>query len=143
MKKKHLLYSAVGIFWLVMAVNIYSSQDLHPLFFNLVSRQQKTDAVVFLKKIAQTPAFPSQLGLFQKIYGADLVNEVKADELARAKEREKLQQVLEKNAKARDILVKLAILYYEDNNHQKAKEYYRKAQTIDPEVKIDQLDQLR
>jgi len=130
----------IGFFTLI---NVYSSQILHPLFFNLVNQQKKSDAVVFLKKIKGTKEFPQQLNYYKNIYGGEIEKEVFAEEVRRKEEIRKLETLLQKNEKARDVLVRLAILYFEDEDFKKAKEYYQKAKEIDPMVKVGELEKLR
>ncbi len=123
-------------------INIYFSQTLHPLFFNLTNNQKKTDAVLFLKKIKGTKEFPQQLQYFKNIYGQDIEKEVFTDETRRKEEVKNLETILLKNEKARDILVKLAILYFEDGNLIKAKDYYQRAKAIDPMIKNEKLEEM-
>lgn len=82
------------------------------------------------------------LNYFQSIYGKDIENEVFFEENQRKEEIKKLKLILEKNPKARDLLLKLAVLYFEDNNFSQAKFYYQKAKEIDPAVKIEELERL-
>jgi tetratricopeptide (TPR) repeat protein len=108
----------------------------------LVNQQKKSDAVLFLKKIKGTKEFPQQLNYYKSIYGQDIEKEVFAEEIKRKEEIKKLETILEKNQKARDVLLKLAILYFEDENFKKAQEYYQRAKEIDPMVKVEELEKL-
>lgn len=123
-------------------VNVSSFQSLPSLFFNLVNNQKKSDAVLFLKKIKGAEEFPQQLQYFKKIYGGEIEKEVFADEIKRKEEIKNLETILQKNEKARDVLVKLAILYFESNDINKAKKYYQRAKEVDPQIKIKQIDGL-
>lgn len=140
MGKRIFVILLLALLSLFVLINVYSSQVLHPLFFNLVNNQKKSDAVLFLKKIKGTQKFPQQLQYFKNIYGQDIEKEVFAEEIKRKQEIIKFETLLQKNAKARDVLIKLAILYFEDGDLNKAKEYYQRAKNIDPMVKIEELE---
>lgn len=142
MTKKILWPSIFFVLAAFILVNLYSSQALHPLFFNLVNHQKKSDAILFLKKIKGTKEFPQQLNYFKNIYGEEIEKEVFVDEIKRKEEIKKLETILQKNEKARDVLVRLAILYFEDSNSSKAKAYYQRAKTIDPMIKNEELEGL-
>lgn len=142
MTKKILLPSIFLVLTAFVLVNLYSSQVLHPLLFNLVNNQKKPDAILFLKKIKGTKEFPQQLQYYKSIYGERIEKEVFAQEIKRQEEIKKLEIVLQKNEKARDVLVRLAILYFEDGNLKKAKDYYQKAKEVDPMVKVEELEKL-
>lgn len=138
------------IFFLILLIvlglfvfsNIYSSQFFPPLLFTLVNQQKRSDAILFLKKIKKTKEFPQQLNYYKNIYGQEIEKEVFAEELKRKEEIKKLKMLLKKNQKARDVLVKLAILYFEEEDFKKAKEYYQKAKEVDPQIKIEELEKI-
>lgn len=142
-KKKifFLLTFIIGIFFLL--VNILSSQTVYPLFFSLVNQPKKREAILFLRKIKGTKEFPNQLAYFKKIYGKEIEKEVFAEEIKRKEEIKKFETLLQKNKKARDILLKLAGLYFEDGNFKKAKDYYLKAKEVDPQIKVEGLEKIR
>jgi tetratricopeptide (TPR) repeat protein len=97
---------------------------------------------LFLKKIKRTKEFPQQLNYYKNIYGQDIEKEVFTEEIKRKEEIKKLEIILQKNQKARDVLVRLAILYFEDEDFKKAKEYYQRAKEVDPMVKVEELERL-
>jgi tetratricopeptide (TPR) repeat protein len=140
--RKIIFGACVMVFVSFIIVNIYFSQTLHPLFFKLVNQPKKSDIVLFLKKIKNTREFPQQLQYFKNIYGQDIEKEVFAQELKRREEIIKLETALKKNEKAKDILVKLAILYFEEGNLNKAREYYQRAKKVDPMIKMKELEKL-
>lgn len=142
MSKKSALYIFIYLFFVYAILNLYASQNFDPLFFHLMTRRQKKDAVAFLKKIQKTPYFTDQLYVFARLYGSSIQNDLQKETQERMMEIATLEAVLEKNGKARDILVKLAILYYENDQPSRAKNYYQQAKNIDLEVKIDQLEVL-
>ena len=136
----------VFIFFLLAAfvlINFYSFQVFQPLFFSLINTQRKSDAVLFLKKIKKHKEFNQQLVYFKNLYGPEIEKDVFEEEIKRKREIKKLETLLQKNEKARDVLLKLAILYFEDENFKKAKEYYQKAKKIDPQIKIEELEKFQ
>jgi len=142
MKKKFLYFFGWLLAVSFVLINIYSSQTIHPLFIRLVNQPQKPDVILFLKKIKGTKEFSQQLDYFKNLYGEEIEKEVYAEEVKRREEIKKLEAILPKNPKARDVLVKLAILYFEDGKPNAAKDYYQKAKAIDPLVKIRELEKL-
>lgn len=142
MSKKTAPFVFIVLFGVYVGINIYSSQQYDPLFFHLVGRRQKSDAVTFLKKIQKTALFAEQLAVFKNSYGQTIVADLAAGKQKREKEIIQLETLLTKNKDARDVLVKLAIIYYEDDQPSRAKSYYQKAKTIDPTINISQLDKL-
>lgn len=136
---KIIFFSGLSFFLLL---NLYFSQKFSFLIVSLANNPNKNEAILFLKKIKNTKFFPLMLNYFQSIYGKDIENEVFFEENQRKEEIKKLKLILEKNPKARDLLLKLAVLYFEDNNFSQAKFYYQKAKEIDPAVKIEELERL-
>lgn len=143
MTKKILFPIIIIIFSLFIFINLSASQSPPSLFLNLVNQQKKSEAILFLKKIKKTKEFSQQLEYFKNIYGKTIEKEVFAEEEKRRKEIKKLESLLEKNEKARDVLINLAVLYFKEKDFKKAKEYYQKAKGIDPMVKIDDLEKIR
>ncbi|HLD26878.1 MAG TPA: hypothetical protein VJB63_02905 [Patescibacteria group bacterium] len=142
MSKNRALYICIFLFFVYTILNIYASQQFNSLFFHLVTRQKKDDAVLFLKKIQKTAYFSDQLSVFTRLYGASIQEDLQKETEERDKKISQLEALLEKNKYARDVLIKLALLYYENDHPSRAKNYYQKAQTIDPEININELDKL-
>lgn len=142
MSKKSALYIFISLFFVYTILNLYASQNFDPLFFHLITRRQKKDAVAFLKKIQKTPYFTDQLYVFTHLYGSSIQNDLQKETQERMIEIATLEAMLEKNGKARDILVKLAILYYENDQPSRAKNYYNRVRAIDPEINLDTLEKL-
>lgn len=138
--KKIFLFAVWLILGFLVIVNIYYSQNLDPLFFKLANAGKKDSALAFLKKIKHTTEFDKQMKVFEQIYGASFKEDFFADTVRRKDEINKLTAILSKNQKARDVLVKLSILYNEEENLQKAKEYYQKAKEIDPKITVPELE---
>lgn len=142
MKKKILISFIVTLSALFLLANIYFSQTLHPLFFKLVGQKDKETAILFLKKIKGQAEFEKQMAYFKRLYSDEIENQVYQDERKRKEEIKKLEQILLLNPKARDVLIKLAILYFEDGNFNKARQYYQTAKEVDPLLEIEELERL-
>lgn len=140
MKKNYVFYFLSVFLFFYVLINIFASQYFHPLFFKLTIKQNKTDALVFLKKIAKTKDYPTQLAVFTRIYGSSIKTDLAREKETRRRQIVELKALLAKNTNARDVLTKLALLYLEDGDRSKAKEYYQKAKGIDPEIKIFELE---
>ncbi len=121
---------------------MYASQTVDPLFFHLATRRDKNDALVFLKKIQKTAYYSDQLSVLTHWYGTSLQDDLQKETKERNEKIIQLEALLEKNKYARDVLIKLAILYYENDQLSRAKNYYEKALTIDPEIKVSELEKL-
>ena len=128
---KILLFLCIFIY---LIVNLVLSQLISPLYFSLV-KNDRTAVVSFLSQIKNLPVFPEFFSLNKNIYGNSLEQEVFAKDLQRKEEIAELEYLLEKNAKARDVLYNLYLLYNEDGNKSKAEEYLRRAKEIDPAIK--------
>lgn len=140
MKKTNAFRILIVLFFIYVLANVYASQTFNTLFFKLTAGQNRTDALTFLKKIKNEKDFPAQLTVLTRTYGSSLADGLEAEKDARRRQIAQLEALLKKNPSARDVLVKLAILYYEDDQPSRAKHYYQQAKTIDPEVKIDELE---
>lgn len=135
LKKIKILKLVPFIFiYLFLFINIKESQNLPLLYLQVISK--KKEAIVdFLKKIRALNYFPQELEKYKKIYGKKIDEEVFAQERERKQMIKNLEQILEKNPKARDVFYSLYWLYKEEDNKKKATEYLRKAKELDPEIK--------
>jgi tetratricopeptide (TPR) repeat protein len=68
------------------------------------------------------------------VYGKELQTEVNKEVKERQDTIDLLQKLLEKNPKARDVLYDLAVLYKENYETDKANEYLKRAQEVDPSI---------
>lgn len=123
---------AAGI--LFLAVNIFFSQNVHPLYYR-VTEGRKEAVVFFLQKIQKLPVFPYFLSLQSGIHGPNLEVEVYKENIARKEKIDTYQALLKKNPASRDLLYALSQLYFEDGQLDVARQYFLKAQKIDPEIK--------
>lgn len=132
------------IFFLVLFVfagaNLYFANTFSPLLYSLTYNRQKEAAVTFLKIIQFSPDFAAQRAYFQEIYGTQALSEITTDAISRGNKIQQLESSLSRNTKSRDILIRLALLYLDDGQEQKAHEYYKRVRSIDPWIKIDKLE---
>ncbi len=126
------LFFIIIIFSFLFA-NIFFSQLISPLFFRLVDNDKKA-VIEFLEKIKTLPQFSQELEKYKKIYGKSIDEEVFAKERQRKQMVKKLEQILEKNPKARDVLYNLYLLYNEMGDKIKAQKYLERARAIDPNI---------
>lgn len=124
-------------------LNIFFSQNFPYLITKIITDQNKNEVILFLKKIKDTPDFIAQLNYYKKIYGSEIENEVYLEDQKRDEEIKILEKALKINPKARDVLVKIALLYLQKKEKKRAKEYYLKAKKIDPWLKIELLEEIK
>ena len=126
----------IFIFFLIFfyaIVNIFSSQRISPLYFQL-AKENRDGVVDFLSKIKSLPVFNSFLAMNKNIYGNSLEDEVFAESLKRGQNIEEYELLLQKNPKSRDVLYNLYVLHLEDGNELKAEGYLKKTREIDPSI---------
>ncbi|GEM_PF-1549960 len=125
---RFLKYLGVFLGGVFLGFNIYFSQNLPKSFFGLVNLQKRS-VIEFLEKIQKTESFFSQLKYFETLYAnKDLKKEVFRKEEEKKQMIKKLEQILEKNPKSRDVLYSLFLLT-------KDKTYLKRAQEVDPEIR--------
>ncbi|MFN4212990.1 MAG: hypothetical protein ACK4FL_03475 [Microgenomates group bacterium] len=122
------------IIFSILFINLIYSQKIPPLYLRLINNDRQA-AIEFLQKIKNLPQFPQEFEKYKKIYGERVEDEVFAKERERKQMIKNLEQMLEKNPKARDVLYSLFLLYEEDGDKTKAMEYLIKAREVDPEIK--------
>jgi tetratricopeptide (TPR) repeat protein len=123
------------IFFLFLLANISYSQNISPLYWKLVN-DEKEAVIDYLKKIKPLPFFKTELKKFTNIFGKKIVDDVFFEDEQRKIKIKKLEAVLQKNPKSRDVLYALSKLYQEDGNERLAKEYFKKAKEVDPNLTI-------
>lgn len=111
--------------------NIVYSQNISSLYPSFAD-EDKTSSVLFLKTIRSLPDFNGLLSRYESIFDKSIVGLVYKDERQRKTQIEKLNQALEKNPKAKEVLSALSKLYKEDGNELKAEEFFKKTKAIDP-----------
>lgn len=141
--KKIILSLFLFGFLIFVALNILFSQNFPYLITRIITDQNKNESILFLKKIKDSQEFVSQLNYYKKIYGSEIESEVYLENKKRDEEVKKLEKVLKLNPKARDVLVKLALLYLQKKEKIKAREYYLKGKEIDPWLKIELLEEIK
>lgn len=132
--KKLFLFFLSLLMIVFLAINIFFSQNISPLFLKVINFDYQS-TVIFLKKIKKTPYFSKELTKFKKIYGQKIVNDVLFEDIQREKEIKKLKDFLKLNPDSRDLLYNLYFLYKEAGDEKLAKEYLQKAKAIDPWIK--------
>lgn len=137
--KKIKLKKILGVLVLLILIiflgfNIFFSQTISPLYLGMVAGQ-KSAVASYLKKIITLPEFKNELRNYKKIYGSDLEDKVFQEERERQKKIIQLEEILNKNNQARDVLYELYLLNKADGNDSKAGEYLNRARAIDPTIK--------
>ena len=114
-----------------LVFNLIYSQLISPLYFQL-AKEDKTAVTDFLSKIKNLPVFSSFLEINKNIYGNSLEAEVFAESVKRKQSIKEYESYLQKNPASRDVLYNLYLLYQDNNNQIKAKEYLNKTKELDP-----------
>lgn len=138
---KIVFYLALLIFFIFVLINVFFGQNLPIIMTSIITQQKYQDVVSFLKIIKDSNDFNSQLNYYKEFY-PEIEKEVFLDDQRRDQEIQKLENVLKINNKSCDVLVKLAILYFEKKEFSKAKDYYSKAKKVDPTIKINSLEKI-
>ncbi len=125
---------ATLVLGVILSFNVYYSQAISPLYFQLID-DNKEAAINFLKRIKNIPEFKTEFIKYTDLYGSKIKERVFEDEKKRRETIKQLEQVLEKNPKARDILYGLYLLYQAEGDEKKAEDYFNRAKTIDPMIK--------
>lgn len=116
-----------------LTLNITASQFISPIYHGMINEQKKS-VVEYLKKILPFPFYKNELLAYQKFYGKELENEVLREKIARDALINKLEQLLEKNPKERDVLYSLYLLNKESGDDKKAYEYLSRSKEVDPNI---------
>lgn len=119
-----------------LLLNILSSQTVSPLYSGLVNEDKQATAT-YLQKIRLLPQFTQELPLYESKFGPEFKDLVYSDEHKRQAMIAQLEQMLNQNPKARDVLYGLYLLYKEGRNGSRAPEYLRRAQEVDPMIKAN------
>lgn len=131
---KHIAVSlCFGFLFFILVANVLASQRIPELFFQITNDNEQA-YITFLKQGRTTSSFrvlsPEILQNF-----ARHEDEIYADERQRRELIQKLEVLLDKNPKSRDILYSLYLLYDKDEKHDVAQMYLQEAQKIDPSLK--------
>lgn len=116
-----------------VAANLLYSQAISPLYAQLTN-DDKSGAVEYLKKIVSLPDFQRELTTYKTLYGRGIENDIFRTKLDRQKMILQLENLLQKNNNAREVLYNLSFLYRADGNPTKAKMYLDKLKLIDPTI---------
>lgn len=129
---------ALIIFFIILLTyliaNIYSSQSISSLFIGVVN-DEKPVVIEYLKKIKNLPIFKQDLKNFSQVFGKNIIKEVLKEEEETKIKIKQLELALKKNPNSPQIFYALSILYNNLGDKNKAQEYLKKAQAIDPLIK--------
>ncbi len=100
----------------------------------------KESAQELLSKLDHTQFFTSQLTYFSELFGSSIQDTLVTGELNKKQQYDRLNKILLENENNPQILLKLAILNYQDGNNDEAVAFYKRAQAIDPWLKINQME---
>ncbi len=117
-----------------LTLNIAASELISPIYLGMINEQKKS-VVGYLKKILFLPFYKKELLVYQNIYGSGLESEVLKEKITKDSLIKKLEQILEKNPKERDVLFNLYRLNKEGGDDKRAYEYLQKAKEVDPTIK--------
>jgi hypothetical protein len=138
MRNKNYMNKALTIIAVIflsffLFINIYYSQIINPLYFELINEDRKT-GVEFLKKTIRLPEFDFIFKMAKNNYGNSLENEVFWQKKGRENEINKLERMLKTNQKAKDVLYGLYLENKFDGNEAKANEWLSKTRAVDPSL---------
>jgi len=118
---------------MVVAANIFISQNLSKDYLGLIRNEQKAYAS-FLIGIKKLPEFADYYNLALKIYGQKFSIRVFQEQVKNQEDIQKMQAFLVINPRQKNILYNLYLLYQKQGNEKLAQEYLNKARYIDPNV---------
>lgn len=136
-----LLIGAFVLFFFTI-FNIYISQSYDQLFIDITSENSREAALKLLTKLDRTDEFTSQLSYFNEKFGPQIQEQLAAEAEKQKNEQQSLEDLLAKNPNDTTLLLKLASQRLREGDSKQAREYYRRAQKIDPWMKIAQLERL-
>jgi tetratricopeptide (TPR) repeat protein len=123
----------VLLFSLFVIVNIYFSQSVNPLYFQVINEDRRA-TITFLKKIKELPDFENNYFMNTQIFGEEIQRDLFSENEKRVKRITELESLLKINPKSRDVLYGLSVLYRNNGDTEKADYYLEKAKQIDPLV---------
>ncbi|MFA5136048.1 MAG: hypothetical protein WC489_01500 [Patescibacteria group bacterium] len=131
--RKTVFYGLVLIFLFVLVLNILSSQKIPNLYFRFI--EEKADvSVLYLQYIKKSSVFLTELSAQKNIFGSNIAEEVFQRDKERRENIAKLENMLQKNPEARDVLYHLSLLYSEEGRPDLANTYFDRVKNLDPLV---------
>lgn len=118
--------------FLLLYFNIVASQLIPPLYFTLFEDKKATAG--FLQAIQSLPEFDEYFAMAKVMYGQSLEDEVYQEARERRQKIDRLEALLQRNAKARDVLYSLSLLYRAEGDRERAEDYLRRAREVDPMI---------
>lgn len=137
-----LKYTGFVILFLFLIKSISLSQAISPLYFRIfnVEKSQsggdKEAVVGFLRQIRDLSEYDKYISLAKNIYGDSIDEEIQKDFLERQTRIDDLEEILQKNPKARDVLYSLYRLYEAQGDKLAAEEYLNRALEVDPNLNL-------
>lgn len=137
MSKKSLILSLV-LFIFVFS-NYHYSQSLNQNFYEIVYSPTETNIKSFLSKIKTSKYYAGQLAYFSQL-NPKIAQEARQNNLKKIAQLKKMQELFKKSPNSRDLNIRTSLLHLELNNRSESKKYYKKAQEIDPDIFIEELE---
>lgn len=132
---KTAFYGLVLIFLFVLILNILISQKMPDLYFRFIEEKGGASAL-YLQYIKKNPVFLRELAAQKNIFGNNIEEAVFQKDQERRKNIAKLENMLQKNPEARDVLYHLSVLYSQEGKPDLANTYLNKVKNLDPLVQV-------
>lgn len=111
--------------------NIHASFGI-PRLYAIHAEHEKQAIATYLAAIRPLPQFQATYLNAVNRYGSTLHDELNKADNIRNEKIIKLEQELAFNPKNTDVLYALSLLYYENRNEKKSREYTQQLQSVDP-----------
>lgn len=111
--------------------NLYAALGI-PKLYAVHAEHEKLAIATYLAAIRPLPQFQATYLRAVNTYGSTLHDELNKADNIRNEKIIKLERELEFNPKNGDILYALSLLYYENRNENRSREYTQKLQSVDP-----------
>jgi len=139
MNKNQFLISIIITVFVIL--NIAYSQNISSLFIKIALNKDISAFTDYYLLTKDDPLLKKQNDfLFEE--NKNLKKEIEKIEQKQQLEIEEYNKILAINPESTDILIKISEFYFNNQNTKKALEYYSKAKTIDPNIKIAVLEKL-
>lgn len=126
--------------------NVLASHIVYkPLMYRLVTLNDINAAREFLGDLEGSPWYIYQSQYLNSVFDNVLAQEIDTKYLNLEKNITLYEDILRKNPKNRDVLIKLALLYKDQGGNrslEKAKSYYLSAKQTDPWITVESLEKL-
>lgn len=121
--------------------NAFISQTGYDALMNkVVSLNDPNAAREFLANLENTPYYEQQAQYFNARFDNIFAREIDIERLNNARAIQEYLTLLELNPQDPDVLIKLALISKQNNEHSQAEAYYQEARKIDPWIQIEYLE---